>query len=90
MNSILENAELRSILTLAWGIRFVFIVDIGYRPERIIAPLTFCVDIARPKAHANRDVVSTFNWHTIQLAVFVNYFTNDLELIVGICFDVSL
>ena len=75
---------------MTWRIRLIFIVDIYYCPEWIIASFTLCVNIARAQAHAHRYVVLALDGHAVELAMLVDDLADYLQLVVRVGLDVRL
>ena len=91
--SILYYSKFRAFLwLLTCGIvsRLVFIIDICDCPVRIFAFICMWVYITWPQFHANWNIVVVFNWHTIELAMLSNNFSNNLKLVIRVTFNISL
>jgi len=75
MDSILKDSE--AIASSAYR-SLVLVVDVGNGPEGILASLTLSINEARSKLDTHRNVIEVLDWHIVELAMSINYFTYDL------------
>lgn len=87
MNTVLKDSEL---VAPSANRCLVLVVDVSDGPEWVLAPLSLGVNKARPESHAHRNVIKVLDRHIVKLAMLVDDFAYDLQLIVSIAVNVGL
>lgn len=92
MDPVLEDTKFvtRPSLWPRGSLLLALVIYICDSPEGIVALFSLGINKAGPQFHGNRDVVVALNRDPIELAVLVDDFTHDLELVIAVTLYVCL